>query len=475
MTIEDKQQSHVFQKKVDEKGLLAVGTKGEGLYVILEDPKTKERKVCLDGCSGAAVCSLGHNDPEIISHLNEFALESCYTFPGTYGNYAAENLGDFVCGNSDGAFASALWTGSGSESNENAIKIMRQYHLERGDSKRFKVISRRGAYHGHTIGALSLSSNGGKLPFLPILLSDETQTPKIAECNPYHDMTEGMTEEDYAKFLLEDAEKVFLANDPSTIAGLIVETLGGSTLGTPVPPPGYLEGLRTLCHKYGALFMCDEVMCGLGRCGYPFTFMHPDFGLPKGTGPDMCSVGKTIGSGIVTLAGVLVSQKIVDAFASGTGTIIGAQTYHSHALNCRVGLAVQQKIYRDKLIENVRVVGAKMKQDLKDGLKECKIVGDVRGAGNFLTVEAVKDKITKESFDPSLGICHVLEQKCFDKGVLVMGRSGAAGIKQVSPGKVIQYGDQVTIGPAFTFKEEQATILVNAIIESFKEVEAEYL
>ncbi|VEU24187.1 DEKNAAC105311 [Brettanomyces naardenensis] len=472
MTV-DKHQSYVFQNKVSDKGLLCVGTKNDGMSIVLEDPKTKERKVLLDGISGAAVCSLGHNDPEIIDHLSEYAKESAYTFGGHYGNYASEDLSKFLCDKSNGLFSSCLWTGSGSEANENAMKIMRQYFLEKGDNKRYKFISRKQAYHGFTIGALSIGDNTRKPPFEPILLSAE-QTPKLAACYPYRGIKEGMTEEDYTKELLADAEKVFIDNDPSTICGVIVETVGGSTIGTPTPPKGYLDGLRDIAHKYGALFMCDEVMCGLGRCGYPFTFQHPDFGLSSG-GPDLISVGKTIGSGYVTLAGVMISPKVVDAFEEGTDQIIGAQTYHCHAFNCRVGLAVQEKIYRDHLIDNVRILGNQIKKELKEQLKDCRVAGDVRGAGNFLTVEAVKDRKTKEPFDPSLKIGSVLEQKCFDKGLILMGASGTIYSKQVGDNKVIGYGDHCTIGPAFCFTKEQAEFIVKTIVEAFKEVEKEQL
>ncbi|QPG75141.1 hypothetical protein FOA43_002485 [Brettanomyces nanus] len=473
MTVKTKDHSYVFQRKISDKGLLCVGSKGDGMYIILEDPKTRERKVLMDGISGAAVCSLGHNDPEIIDQLSDFARESAYTFGGHYGNYSAENLSKFLCDKSKGLFSSCLWTGSGSEANENAMKIMRQYHLERGDPNRYKFISRKQSYHGFTIGSLSLGDCARKPPFKPILLSDEC-TPKIAQCYPYRGIKSGMTEEDYTNELLANAEKVFIENDPSTIAGVVVETVGGSTMGTPTPPKGYLDGLREITHKYGALFMCDEVMCGLGRCGYPFTFLHPEFGLSSG-GPDLITVGKTIGSGIVTLAGVMISPKVVDAFEEGSNLIVGAQTYHCHALNCRVGLAVQQKIYRDNLIENVRILGDKMKADLKEQLKDCKVAGDVRGAGNFLTVEAVKDRESKEPFDHKFNIGSVMEQKCFDKGLIVMGASGTIGNEQVNDNEVIGYGDHCTIGPAFTFTEGQANFMVKTIVETFKEIEREYL
>lgn len=473
MTVETKTKSYVFQKKISEKGLICVGAKNDGMYLVLEDPATGEQKVVLDGVSGAAVCSLGHTDPEITSQFSKWASESPYTFGAYYGNNSAEDLGEFMCNRSNGAFESCLWTQSGSEATENAIKLMRQYHLERGDGKRYKIISRLQSYHGFTIGALSVGDGTRKPPFKPILLSDE-QTPKMPQLYPYRDWKEGMTEEEYTNHLLEQAEKVFIDNDPSTISGVIVETVGGSTIGTPTPPKGYLDGLKALCHKYGALFMLDEVMCGLGRCGYDFTWMHPEFGLTTG-GPDLLSVGKTIGSGFVTLAGLFFSPKFCKTFNEGTGYIMGGQTYHSHAFTCRVGLAVQQKIVRDNLVENVRVVGGYMKEQLKEQLKDCKIAGDVRGAGNFLSVEAVKDKTTKESFDPKLAVGPTLHKRIFDKGVIVMGANGTTGYEYQGLTDVTCFGDHVTMGPAFTTTKEHADIIIKAVVEAFYELEKELL
>ncbi|KAG0673419.1 hypothetical protein C6P40_002946 [Pichia californica] len=474
MTVADsKTKSYVFQKKISDKGLIAVGSKNDGMYLVLEDPSTGEQKVVLDGVSGAAVCSLGHNDPEITSQYSKWAEETPYTFGAYYGNNPAEELGKFMCEKSKGAFDSCLWTQSGSEATENAIKIIRQYHLEKGDQNRYKIISRLQSYHGFTLGALSVGDGTRKPPFKPILLSDE-QTPKMPQLYPYRDWKEGMTEEEYTAYLLEQAEKVFIDNDPSTIAGVIVETVGGSTIGTPTPPKGYLDGLRALTHKYGALLMCDEVMCGLGRCGYDFTFMHPDFGFTTG-GPDICSVGKTVGSGFVTLAGLLFSPSVCKVFNEGSGYVMGGQTYHSHAFTCRVGLAVQQKIVRDNLVENVRIVGGYMKEQLKEKLKDSKIAGDVRGAGNFLSVEIVKDKATKESFDPKLNVGPTLHKKIFDKGVIVMGAQGTIGYEYHGLNNVTCFGDHVTVGPAFTFTKDHADIIVKAITEAVFDIEKELL
>lgn len=471
MTVAPAHKSYTFQKKVAEKGLTCVGAKNDGMYLILEDRATGEQFVKLDGISGAAVCSLGHSDEEITSQLSKWGKECAYTFGGYYGNDAAEDLGKFMCDRSKGAFESALWTGSGSESTENALKIMRQYHLEKGDGKRYKFLSRLQSYHGYTIGALSVGDGTRKPPFKPILLSDD-QTPKMPQLYPYRDWKEGQTEEEYAQYLIDQCEKVMIESDPSTIAGVIIETVGGSTIGTPTPPKGYLDGIKALCEKYGILLMLDEVMCGLGRCGYDYTFMHPDFGLTTG-GPDLVTVGKTIGSGLVTLAGILLSKKVCDAINEGSGHIAGAQTYHSHAFTCKVGLAVQQKIVRDGLVENVREVGGYMKEQLKEKLADCSIAGDVRGAGNFLSVEAVADKTTKAYIDPKIGAGAILHKKIFDKGVIVMGAAGTIGYEYHGLNNVTSLGDHVTVGPAFTFTKEHADIMVKAITEAFFELEAE--
>lgn len=473
MTVDTKTKSYVFQKRIAEKGLMCVGSKNDGMYLVLEDPSTGEQKVVLDGVSGAAVCSLSHNDPEITSQFTKWAEESAYTFGAYFGNNPAEDLGKFMCDKSKGAFSSCLWTQSGSESTENAIKLMRQYHLEKGDDKRYKIISRLQSYHGFTLGALSVGDGTRKPPFKPILLSDD-QCPKMPQLYPYRDWKDGMTEEEYTKLLLEEAEKTFIENDPETISGVIVETVGGSTIGTPTPPKGYLDGLKAICHKYGALFMLDEVMCGLGRCGYDFTWMHPEFGLTTG-GPDIMSVGKTIGSGFVTLAGLLFSPDFCKVFHEGSGYIMGGQTYHSHAFTCRVGLAVQEKIVRDNLVENVRVVGGYMKEQLKEQLKDCKIAGDIRGAGNFLSVEAVKDKSTKQYFDPKLAVGSKLHKMIFDKGVIVMGITGTVGYEYHGLNDVTCFGDHVTVGPSFTFTKEHADIIVKAVVEAFFELEKELL
>lgn len=456
---QDTPTSHVFQAKVSQQSPMVVG--GKGIHITIEDPVTKERKVCIDAISGAAVCSLGHGDPDIVAAMKAAAEVSTYSYGMYISNWAAEALGKFIVDNSpEGAFASALFTGSGSESNENALKIMRQYFLEKNEPERLKFISRKQSYHGFTIGALSIGSNARKEMFAPITLP-EAITPKVSQVFPYRDMKAGQTEAEYVTQLLEELEDTIVKNDPKTVAGVIFETVGGSTYGTQPPLPGYLDGAKAICEKYGILFMLDEVMCGTGRCGSLHAWTQF---MDNSSGPDLQSIGKTLGSGFVTIAGVLVSPKVKKAFEEGSGAIMGAQTYHSHDFNCRVALAVQEKVKRENLVENIKEQGNYMGQSLKEKLKDCSIVGEVRGAGGFWSVEFVKDKATKECFPASVDVSHFIGDKCKEKGLLLMAMNGT------SDGKV---GDHITLGPAFTVTKDDIETIVSVVVESVLEAEKE--
>ncbi|KAH3667506.1 hypothetical protein OGAPHI_003155 [Ogataea philodendri] len=471
MTVETKNQPYLFQAKVADKQLECVGTAKDGQWLVLKDPVTGEKREIYDAISGAAVCSLKHGDTEILSQMNDFAKQSAYTFCANFSNTAAEELAEFMCSKSEGAFSSAMYVCSGSEANEQAMRYAMQYHIEKGDRKRYKFISRVNAYHGYLVGALSIGDNPMKPLLKKMLLSDD-QVPKISRLMPYRDQGD-LTEEQYCKKLLDNLEETIVSTGQDEVAAVILETVSGSSIGNSVPPKGYLDGVKALCDKYGALLILDEVMCGLGRCGYPFTFMDPEFGLTAG-GPDLLTFGKTVGAGIVPLSGVMVAPKVVNAIREGSGVVMGYQTYHSHYLNCSVGLAVQKKIYRDNLIENVREVGAYTKAALKAALKDSKVAGDVRGAGNFISVELVKDKATKESFAPELKMHEVLNQKTFAKGIHFMCIPGTNGYEYVDD-KLVMNGAHLTMAPAFGFTKTDADLMVKVIAETFAEIEKEYL
>lgn len=463
----DNEESYVFQRKISEVAPMLVDA--DGMYITYEDPKTKTKKTVIDAMTGAAVGSLGHKDKEITEYMGEAAKHSFYSFGMYFSNYAAEELSKFIISRSPkNHFASALWVGSGSEANENAMKIAKQYFNEKGDTKRFRFISRRNAYHGFTIGSLSIGDGIRKEDFKQILLSDE-QTPKVSACNPYRGISDKVTEEQYTKQLLKELEDCFIKNDPSTVCAVIFETVGGSSFGTVPPPKGYLDGAREICHKYGALFMLDEVMCGLGRSGYYHTYQKY---MTSGYGPDIMTIGKTIGSGYVTLAGVLVSPMVKKTIVEGSDMVNGAQTYHCHEFNCKIGLAVQKKLQRDHLIEKGAKVGQYMMDTIRKELKDSKIVGDIRGLPLFFSLEFCDPK-TKKSFPSEWDVAHKVSDKALDNGITTMALQGTNGAIKNAKGETVGLGDHISIAPAYIITMTEAGKIISALVKAVKDTEAE--
>lgn len=435
---------------------------GHGAYLTVEDHITKQQTTLLDGATGAAVGIVGYKDPEIIAAMIQAAQDSVYNFPLYLSNYPAEQLAEFLVANSpQNAFKTALITCSGSESIENALKLAKQYQDEIGQKQRFKYVSRKKSYHGYTTGALSLGDSSRSKAYDAILGSKE-QFIKTSAVYPYRDLQNGESLQQYKDRLVKEVEDTFVANDPSTIVAFVAETVGGSTFGTCPPVPGYFEGVRAVCHKYGILFILDEVMCGIGRCG---TFHAWEQYLPEGQGPDLQTIGKTLGGGYVTIAAVLVSPKVTDAIANGSNNILSAQTYHQHAFNSAVALAVQKKVKRDNIVANIKEKGNHFGQELqKQLLGKSKTVGDVRGAGGFWSIELVKDTKTKEPFDLDFHYYQKLYQKIYDNGAVSM--PGAGTIDNV-------VGEHILFSPTLNITQEEIDKLIDIVVKSVFELEQE--
>lgn len=451
--------SFLFSSKVSDHSPMVVGGKGNVLTV--EDPETHKRRQVFDAMGGAAVSALGYGDEEIIEEIAKAAKECSYSYLGYMTNYWAEELAKFYIEKSPkDAFAAALFTCSGSESNENGMKTVRQYWLERGQPERTVFISRKQSYHGFTIGALSLSESNRKDSFRAITLPAK-QVPKVSCVYPYREMKEGETLDTYCQRLLQELEDKILEVGPEKVGAFLCETLSGSTYGTSPSIPGYLQGVRKICDKYEILFWLDEVMCGTGRAsatgGLNCWESWPDF-----KGPDLQLVGKTLGSGYVSVAGLLVSPKVRNAFVAGSNYIPGGQTYHQHAFNCRVALAVQKKIDRLGLRKNVFENGNRMGERLKELAKSTEIVGDVRGLGGFWSLELVKNKTTKEPFPAHLTVGVKTTAKLFANGMTSMGLGGTAGNG---------LGDHITVAPSYIITEKDANYIAEMLIKAVKEIE----
>lgn len=457
MTVAEESTNYLFQGKVGKKVPQVLS--GKGLTLTVEHPKTGEPTVVIDAMTGAAVGALGWGDEDVAKFYEEGLKKSAYSFPIVMGNENAQELAKLYIDNSPkGAFAAALWCGSGSEANENGMKIAYQYHKEKGNTKKTKFLTRETAYHGYTIGAMSLSHGSRTRPFAEIILP-AAQTPKLPVMYPYRHQKEDETLEEYGQRLIDAYEKKILEEGPETIIAIVLETLPGSSLGTTVPPPNYYKGIRKLCDKYDILLWLDEVMCGTGRCNPNGKLNCWENFLDDNEGPDIQTVGKTLGSGYVTIAGVLVAPKIKNAYVEGSGTIVGAQTYASHWLNCYVARKIQEKILNTGLTKNIFEKGNLIGKKLAKLLESSPIIGEVRGIGGFWSMEIVKNKVTKESFDPKMDVCHVLQDICFDNGVTVMGLGGCNN----------ENGDHISVAPNFTITLEDVEQIVTRITKSVDE------
>lgn len=456
-----KTESLLFSGKVAAHAPMAVASKGN--IITLEDPVTGRRRDIFDAMGGAAVVALGHGDEDIVKAMSEAAASSTYTFPAMITNYPAEELAKFIIEKSpEGAFAAALFTCSGSETNENGMKTVYQYWQEKGQPQRTKFLSRKQSYHGYTIGCVGISESMRATPFKPISVPAEI-TPKVSPCHPYRFQKEGQTDQEYLDELLKEIEDAIIEAGPDKVGAFLFETQSGSTLGTVPAVPGYLSGVRKILDKYGILLWLDEVMCGTGRAsatgGLHCWESYPDF-----KGPDLQSIGKTLGGGYVTIAGLLISPKVKEVFVNGSNIIYGAQTYHQHSFNCKVALAVQEKIDRLDLRKNMFDMGEKMGAKLTKKAEDTEIIGNVRGLGGFWSIEIVKDKATKEPFPAALGMGARVAAKTLENGMVTMGLGGTVD------GEI---GDHVSIAPTFIINDDDVTLIVDTLIQSVKDVEAE--
>ncbi len=427
--------------------------RGEGVY--LWDARDKRY---LDFSGSAAVNFIGHGVVEIATAMAaqakqlEFVHSSQFTTP-VAEEYAAELL-DFAGKHFAGGCA--YFTCGGSESVETALKLARQYQVEIGQSRRRQVISRGQSYHGSTLGALSVSGNKRRREiYLPMVREfAHVAYPYCYRCA--FDCTDGCRNcgQEYAA----DLEKAIEAAK-GEVAAFIVEPVSGATLGAVVPPPGYLRSVAEICRRHGVLLIADEVMTGMGRTGRNFAVEHWD------VAPDILVTAKGLSSGYAPLGAVLVSKRVADAIADGSGAFLHGFTYNSHPISLAAGRAVLRFLQDRQLVqaadsERPGSTAAMLRHAL-EGLREANAVGDVRGIGLLWGVEFVADKATKRPFAPELNFAGCVAQAAVNRGLLVYPMQGCADGSS---------GDHVLIAPPAVITDEQIDWAAKQLRESIEEV-----
>ncbi|OAA45594.1 Aminotransferase class-III [Metarhizium rileyi] len=422
-----------------------------GSYYILSNGQR-----ILDGCTGAAVAVIGHGDPDVKAAITEQLSQVAYAHTLAFTTNSAEELASTVLDGNPFGLCKAYFVGSGSEAMDAAMKLARQYWVEAGQPQRRRFVARRQAYHGNTIGAMSVSSNlARRAPYEDALLLDKVSY--VSPAYAYRIQKEGETEDAYSQRLVEELDAEFRALGPDTVMAFIAEPVGGATAGCITPPKGYLEGVRRVCDRYGILLVLDEVMCGSGRTGTYFAFAQEGR-----VHADLVTLGKGLGGGYAPIAGVLAHQKVIDVLTKGSGVFVHGHTYQAHPVCCAAALAVQRVLKRDDLVAACAEKGKWLEEELRARMAHRRYVGDIRGRGLFWALEFVKDKQTKEPFEPDLHFARNMTDEAQRLGLAIYPGTGTADGYA---------GDHVILAPPLNVSPKDLGILADLLERAYDVVE----
>ncbi|MEV6768218.1 aspartate aminotransferase family protein [Nocardia sp. NPDC051030] len=394
--------------------------RGEGAYLF--DARGKRY---LDGLAGLFAVQVGHGREELAEAAARQMRELSYFPLWGYSHPPAVELAERLANSAPGDLNRVFFTVSGGESVEAAWKLARQYFKLAGQPTKHKVISRNMAYHGTSMGALSITGiPGAKSMFEPLVPS----TQRVPNTNFYRATEHADDYEAYGLWAADRIEEAIVFEGPETVAAVFLEPVQ-NTGGCFVPPPGYFQRVREICDRHDVLLVSDEVICAFGRLGYAFGAER--FGYQ----PDMITTAKGLTSGYSPLGAVLISDRLMEPFQRNDTPFMHGSTYGGHPVSCAVALANLDIIENEGLYEHVRTNEDVFRTTLEK-LTDLPIVGEVRGAGYFWAVELVKDKATRERFtaeESTRVLRNYLSKELFDNGLYCRADDRAEPVIQFSP------------------------------------------
>jgi adenosylmethionine-8-amino-7-oxononanoate aminotransferase len=352
-------------------------TRGEGSYVFDEHGKRY-----LDGLSALFCVNAGHGRAELGDAAAAQVRELDFYISWSYAHPRAIELATRLAGLAPGDLNRVFFTSGGSEAVESAVKLARAYHLQTGNPRKTKFITREVAYHGTTLGALSATGiTQLRTPFEPLVPGGV----HVPNTNSYR-----WPDERDQLWAADAIEEKILFENPDTVAAVILEPLQNA--GGSIPPQqGYFQRVREICDRHNVLLVSDEVICAFGRLGHYF-------GCERyGYQPDIVTMAKALTSAYVPMGGMIVSDRIYEPFAEGKNMFVHGFTFGGHPVAAAVAMANLDVFEREDLCGHVREHEGEFRQML-EGLEDIPIVGHVRGDGYFHSIELVKDKATKETF-----------------------------------------------------------------------------
>ncbi|MFC2114920.1 aspartate aminotransferase family protein [Bacteroidota bacterium] len=412
-------------------------TKTEGVYFY----DSNGRKI-LDASGGPMVCNIGHGRKEIANTAMNSLDKVSYVLP-VFASEARIRLSKRVKTFLPDKMERIYFCSGGSEANEAAIKLARQFHVLSGNESKYKVISRKLSYHGMTIATLSLTGiNQHRKDFLPLLWKN----PQIKPCFCYH----CPFNRTYPRCSMEcahDLESVILSEGPDSVSAFIAEPIVATAAGAVVPPDEYFPIIRKICDKYDIVFIADEVVTGFGRTGKKMGMDHFD------VIPDMYVFAKGISGGYAPLAGLAAGNHITNLFHDKGVEFRHLYTYSANPLSCAIGNEVLRIITEENLIEKVCNLEYYLSEKLQI-LKSLPIVGDIRGKGLLWSIEFVRDKNTKELFPKESKVKMQIIMGCLANGVFFY-----PGYYENDEGD----GDHIMISPPFIITEDQIDFCIRVL------------
>lgn len=419
---------------------------GKGVYVYDSDGKRY-----IDGSSGPALFCLGHGNREVGEAIKSQIDRIAHGYRYMFSSDPLEDLQALIAEESGGGLNRMIFVSGGSEAVESCLKVALQYHSANGEASRRWFISRRRSWHGNTLGALSVSGfEARRAPYEGALIDSSL----LSTVNVYRPPP-GVAPDDVAVFCADELKREIELLGAETVAAFIFEPIVGAAGGVVPAPPGYAARIRDICDRYGVLMIADEVMCGVGRCD-AWRALDVD-----GVTPDIMAIAKGLAGGYMPLGAAVFHERLYDRIIDADGEVISGHTYSGHTTACAAGLAVQNIILRDKLIEKASADGHYLRARLAETIGDLDFVGDIRGRGLFIGIELVADRETKEPYDPEIRLFEQVRRRAFANGLICYPSGGNVdGLR----------GDHIILAPPYTATRNEIDEIIDKLAETLRQI-----
>ena len=398
---------------------------------------------------GAMVTSVGHGVPELVEAARAQAARVSFLYNQQFTTQAQEDLARELVALAPQDFTRVHFVTGGAEANETAVRLARSYHVERGEPKRWRIVSPAQAYHGPTAVALSLTGRPGlHHHYTPYLTPHLHIPPSTWRFDPSGEAA------------LEALDRVLADAGPETVSAFFCEPVSAAALPGYSPPEAFWTGLAERRDEHGFLICLDEVVTGMGRTGTWFAAEQ----LPLV--PDVITTAKGLGAGYAPIGAVLCRDEVYRAFAEGSRVFELGHTWDGAPLPCAVGLAVIDYLRDQKLVERVHAEGPKLRRALEAALADSELVAEVRGRGFLLGIDYADPRDGRSFLPPELDLARRIDVEALARGLVVYS---------TQPTRDGYTGDQTLIAPAFTSSDEELSLVVERMADTIKVVEEEVL